>query len=71
MDASAYVIRIKGHWDRRWFAWCAGLQIEHTHVGETVITGAALDQAALHAILARIRNLGVELIAVQRREDLS
>lgn len=70
MDANAYVIRIKGHLDERWFEWFAGLTIDHTAEGETMID-AALDQAALHAILARIRDVGLELISVQKRGELS
>lgn len=69
MDANVYVIHIKGHLDERWFAWFAGLHIEHTAAGETVII-AALDQAALHAVLARIRDVGLELISVQKQGEL-
>lgn len=69
MDANVYVIHIKGHLDERWFAWFAGLDIEHTAAGETVII-AALDQAALHAVLARIRDVGLELISVQKQGEL-
>ncbi len=65
MDTSVYVIRIRGHLNERWFEWYAGLEITHDPEGATVIS-AALDQAALHAILARIRDLGSELISVQR-----
>ena len=69
MDANVYVIHIKGHLDERWFDWFAGLRIEHTAAGETVIA-ATLDQAALHAILARIRDVGLELISVQKQGEL-
>lgn len=66
MDTTPYRIRIKGHLDERWFRWFAGLDVVHTDTGETVLTGTDLDQAALHAILNRIRDLGLELIAVQQ-----
>lgn len=66
MDSRHYRIRIKGHLDERWFRWFAGLDVAHADTGETVLTGTDLDQAALHAILNRIRDLGLELIAVQQ-----
>jgi hypothetical protein len=66
MNTNSYQIRVKGEVDARWFDWFVGLEITHTPTGDTIITGAALDQAALHAILDRIRDLGLELIAVQR-----
>lgn len=69
MDANTYHIRVTGHLDERWFDWFTGLTIDHTPAGETVIIAAALDQAALHAILDRIRDLGIELISVQREGD--
>ena len=69
MDGTTYHIRVKGHLDERWFEWFARLTIDHTPAGETVITGTTLDQAALHAILDRIRDLGIELISVQREGD--
>lgn len=66
MDTCDYQIRVRGHLDDRWFRWFTGLTITLTPDGETVITGASLDNAALHAILNRIRDLGLELIAVQQ-----
>jgi hypothetical protein len=66
MDTHDYRIRVRGHLDERWFRWLEGLTIALSPDGETIITGAALDQAALHAILDRIRDLGLELVAVQR-----
>ena len=66
MDTTDYQIRVRGHLDDRWFRWFDGLTLSLTPDGETLITGKALDQAALHALLNRIRDLGLELIAVQQ-----
>jgi hypothetical protein len=66
VDAHNYHIRVSGHLDERWFDWFAGLTIAHTPDGETAIVGTALDQSALYAILDRLRDLGLELLAVQR-----
>lgn len=57
-----YQIRLDGHLDERWFE---GLDIAQTPAGETVISGM-FDQSALHGVLNRIRDLGLELISVQR-----
>jgi hypothetical protein len=69
MDTSDYQIRVRGHLDDRWFRWFEGLTLSLTPDGETFITGKALDQAALHALLNRIRDLGLELIAVQQAAE--
>jgi hypothetical protein len=61
-----YQIRIKGHLDERWLRWFEGLSVSQKPGGETVISGEKIDQAALHGILNRIRDLGLELISVQR-----
>lgn len=58
----AYQIRLTGHLDGRWFE---GLDIAQTPAGETVIRGA-FDQPALHGLLNRIRDLGLDLISIQR-----
>jgi hypothetical protein len=57
-----YQIRLDGHLDERWFE---GLDIAQTPAGETVVSGM-FDQSALHGVLNRIRDLGLELISVQR-----
>lgn len=59
-----YQIRVKGHLDQRRSAWFAGLTITHTANGETLITGPVEDQAALHGLLVKVRDLGVPLLAV-------
>ncbi|MBK8984737.1 MAG: hypothetical protein IPM39_01430 [Chloroflexi bacterium] len=66
MDATDYQIRVRGHLDDRWFRWFEGLTISLTPDGETLITGKALDNAALHALLNRIRDLDLELLSVQQ-----
>ncbi len=60
-----YQIRIEGHLDDHWLRWFEGLIISQKQNGETVISGK-MDQAALHGVLNRIRDLGVVLISVQR-----
>jgi hypothetical protein len=61
-----YEIRVLGVLDDRWSAWFAGLDVASDAVGETTLTGPLPDQAALHGVLARIRDLGLPLIAVRR-----
>ncbi len=65
MDTHTYEIRVRGHLDARRLSLFADVTIAHTAAGETVITVAQLDQAALHALLSRIRDLGLELLALQ------
>ena len=60
---AAYVIRVGGHLDPHWGA-LFGLVLAHDPDDTTTLTGAVTDQAALHGILARIRDLGVTLISV-------
>jgi hypothetical protein len=67
MDTStSYKIRIEGHLSASWAAWFEGLEIRHEENGETVLSGALADQAALHGVLMRIRDLGLPLVAVKR-----
>ena len=60
-----YEIRIRGTLDDRWAEWFGGLRLHDDGV-DTVISGPVADQAALHGLLARIRDLGIELISVSR-----
>lgn len=57
-------IRIKGQIAEHWSDWFADLTIEHTDEGETILTGMVQDQAALYGLLARLRDLGLSLVAV-------
>ena len=59
-----YQIRIKGHLDRHWASWFEGLAITLEDNGETVLTGPLVDQAALHGLLRRARDLGIPLLSV-------
>ena len=59
-----YEIRVKGHLDARWAAWFDGLTLTHGSDGTTIIHGPVADQAALHGVLQKIRDLGLPLISV-------
>ncbi len=66
-----YQIRVKGHLDSHWSAWFDGMTITNQPDGKTVLTGPLVDQAALHGLLIKIRDLGLPLLAVaqQHGED--
>jgi hypothetical protein len=66
--SETYHIRIKGHLDSEWTAEFDGLHLYHLEDGTTLLTGPVADQAALHGILTRIRDLGLTLITVQQDE---
>lgn len=59
-----YQIRLKGHLDESWVAWFGGLTIVPDDDGETVLTGAVADQAALYGLLRKVRDCGLTLLAV-------
>jgi hypothetical protein len=59
-----YEIRVTGHLDARWEAWYDGLTLTREDDGTTVIQGQIVDQAALHGVLQRLRDLGIPLISV-------
>ena len=59
-----YEIRLKGHLDTRWAAWFDGLTLTHGSDGTTIIHGLVADQAALHGLLQKTRDLGLPLISV-------
>ena len=61
-----YQIRIKGHLGREWTDWFEGLTITALDNGETLLTGPLIDQAALHGLLRKVRDLGVPLLSVNR-----
>ncbi len=63
-----YEIRIKGHLDNRWADWFDGLTITREDNGDTLLTGPVVDQAALHGLLRKVRDLGLPLVAVMHIE---
>jgi hypothetical protein len=59
-----YQIRMKGHLGRHWSDWFEGMSITPEANGDTVLTGPVVDQAALHGVLKRVRDLGLPLLSV-------
>ena len=62
--SSGYQIRTKGRISDRWSDWFEGMTLVHDTDGTTVICCPSIDQAALHGLLTKVRNLGLELISV-------
>ena len=65
----SYEIRVKGHLNARWADWFDGLTLTQESDGTTVLSGSVIDQAALHGLLGKVRDLGLPLIAVHRRTE--
>ena len=65
-EPARYELRVKGALDDRWSAWFDGLQVSSDQAGRTTIAGPVADQAALHGLLAKVRDLGLELLSVRR-----
>ena len=62
--ATVFQIRIKGHLGREWTDWFEGLTITLEEDGDTLLTGQIIDQAALHGLLKKVRDLGLPLVSV-------
>ena len=61
-----YRIRVKGHLGPQWSEWFGGLSITLEDNGDTLLTGPVVDQAALHGLLKKVRDLGMPLISAVR-----
>jgi len=64
-----YEIRITGHLGSQWTDWFGGLTVTLEDNGETLLTGPVVDQAALHGVLKKMRDLGMPLVSVNRVWD--
>jgi hypothetical protein len=64
-------IRVKGQISECWSEWLDGLRIAHTDQDETVLSGEVADQAALYGLIAKLRDLGLPLLAVNLVEGVS
>ncbi len=65
-----YQIRIKGHLGNQWTDWFDGMTITSEEDGETLLTGPVVDDAALHGLLKKVRDLGMPLLSVNRVEPV-
>jgi hypothetical protein len=65
--SSHYELRVEGHLDEHWSAWFGGLTLTREDDGTTTLCGAVADQAELHGLLAKVRDLGARLLAVNTR----
>ena len=63
-EPGLYEIRLKGHLNNRWADWFEGLTITLEEDGTTLLTGPVIDQAALHGVLKKVRDLGLPLVSV-------
>ena len=68
---SIYRIRVKGYLDLKWTDWYDGFSIEPAEDDETLLVGPVADQAALHGLLSKIRDLSLPILSVQREEALN
>jgi hypothetical protein len=59
-----YEIRVKGHLEHRWAAWFDGLNLTALHDGTTIVSGPVVDQAALHGLLHKLRDVGIPLVSL-------
>ena len=70
-DTEFYDIRIKGHLDSQWTDWFDGLSITLEENGDTLLSGPLADQAALHGLLRKVRDLGMPLVSVVQIQVLN
>jgi len=70
-DEAVYEFRLAGRLDTRWAAWFDGLTVSPGDDGTTLVTGLLPDQAAVHGVLKRARDLGIALISFRRIDPAS
>jgi hypothetical protein len=70
MTIPIYQIRVRGYLDAKRAAWFEGMTLTHEGEGVTQIAGPVVDQAALHGLLARVRDMGLVLVSVTRLDDV-
>jgi hypothetical protein len=64
-----YEIRVKGRLDQRWSSWFDGLTLSYDGDDITILRGTLVDEAALHGVLIKVRDLALPLLAVSRVQD--
>ena len=64
-EFASYQLRVEGHLDQRWSTWFDEMSLIHEEDGTTTLRGLVTDQAALHGLLAKVRDLGITLISVE------
>ena len=64
LEPMIYQIRIRGHLDSQWTDWFEGLSITLEENGDTLLSGPVVDQAALHGLLKKVRDMGMSLVSV-------
>ena len=69
--ATVYQIRLEGYIDEQWASWLDGFTISQEENGNTLMTGQILDQAALHGLFKKLRDLGMPLLSVNRMDASS
>lgn len=67
-ERAIYQIRVRGIIERQWSAWFGDLEIVPLETGETLLRGPIVDQAALHGILSKIRDLNLPLVSIHQAE---
>jgi len=65
-----YVIRVESQLDPSWSEWLEGMTITPLETGETLLSGALADQATLHGLLNRIRDMNLKLVCVEKKAEL-
>ena len=67
-EAGHYEIRLRGHLEIRWAAWFDGMTLSHEKDGSTMLSGPVVDQAALHGLIQKARDTGLEMVSVMHIE---